>query len=120
MHTCTMASGSVWTRVPRSYRNLQGWSEARVCCAQLPCSGVVSIRDQFMDKEVYSGFIHDCSSLARPFPCIIKVCSGNSNYFFWLKMINFASLKKHFQNKVYIIWKWSWEEYGSGGLSDQR
>ena len=52
---------------------------------------VVSIREvlyQFMDKEdqnVYSGFIHDCSSLARPFPCIIKVCSGKGNSFFFVE-----------------------------------
>ena len=84
----------------------------------------VSIREilyQFMDKEdqaVYCGFIRDCSSLTRAYPCIIKVCCGYSNSFF-IEVDEFGrsgvhiSGKKLFENKVYIIWKWSWQEYES-------
>ena len=83
---------------------------------------------QFMDKEdetVYSGFVRDCSSLARVFPCIIKVCCGYSNYFF-VEVDKFGLSgvyiggKKLFENKVYIIRKWSWEEYGSSSSNSSE
>ena len=73
----------------------------------------VSIREvlyQFMDKEdqtIYSGFVRDCSLLARAFPCIIKVCCGYSNSCF-VKVDEFGlpgiyiGRKKLFENKVYM------------------
>ena len=80
----------------------------------------VSIREilyQFMDKEdqaVYCGFICDCLSLTRAYPRIIKVCCGYSDSSF-IEVDEFGRSGVHiggklFENKVYIIWKWSWQE----------
>lgn len=40
---------------------------------------------QFVDHEdssVYTGFIRECPALARPYPSLIKLCSGYTNSFF--------------------------------------
>ena len=55
-------------------------------------------------------WIHMRLSLARAFPCIIKVSCGYNNSFF-VEVDEFGlsgvyiGAKKLFENKVYLVWK---------------
>lgn len=73
------------------------------------------VKFQFIDEvECYDGYIRDCPALDRPYPTMLKLCFGYSNAFsvdpeeFQL-CIPLAHNKTLYEERVFIMWKWSWE-----------
>ena len=67
------------------------------------------------EEPIFDGYAKSVPSLDRTFPSLAKVCRGCQNGFF-IECEEFArsgiSLKdkKLYLDKVFILWKWEWEE----------
>ena len=48
------------------------------------------------DSRTYNGYIRDCPQLERPFPCILRFCSGRSN--------PFSQIKKGLESEKKVIY----------------
>lgn len=76
------------------------------------------IKYQFVDESAaqhtFDGYIRDCPSLDRTYPGLLKLCFGYTNAFTInpeeFKLSIDIDGKKLYDDLVFVIWKWSWED----------
>ena len=89
--------------------------------------GLTEIKLQFLPEEggqnnVMDGYAKNSPKLYRPLPSLAKVCAGNKNGFFIdYEEFERSSIslidKKLYMGKVFVLWKWEWEDCPSADSS---
>lgn len=67
------------------------------------------------DTTIFDGYIQDCPGLTRSYPALLKLCKGYTNAFLiepeeFDKSVDLDEDKNLCDGKVFVIWKWEWEE----------
>lgn len=67
------------------------------------------------NNTIYDGYIRNCPNLSRPYPALLRLCSGYVNAFTiaadeFDRCISIDN-KTFCQDLVFVIWKWKWEDF---------
>ena len=112
---CDMCSGNADEHLLVTV--LSTGSEVHYTVPSFPVFSAVlrEIKYKFIDNNtIFDGYIRNCPNLIRPYPALLRLCSG----FVYAFTIDSAEFERciSIDNKalchelVFVIWKWKWED----------